>query len=1354
MSYSFSILTIPVERIPRRGAIDYSKPTIVWSANNDNLVLVNAVLELTDKGGLVLKDSDKDSTVWSAGTSGEPVTGINLTDTGNLVLFNKNDGIVWQSFDHPTDTLLGGQKLMVGMKLVSRVSEKNWTGQSRFSITLMTNGLYVTAGSKSEVLYYSWPSELSDDGYVTMLNGNLTLFSSGSALGKEVKVINTIPVAVSSNYICLDIDGHLRAYGYDDSGWSLMMGDLLPLETCQYPTVCGPYGICSNGQCTCPPSSDGVIYFNPVSHEHPELGCSPNVPLTCEDSQNQTFLEVKGVTYFSFRIDIVNVDVNRCKDACMENCSCKAAFFRQPHGQSLGVCFLTSEMFSMMNMDNGRPLLHDYAVFLKVHNRTDNAGSADKIPTPKRKKTFLQKAKGASIGVSIAFVFVTSATLLLLLSKIRLTDETEEDHVEEMPGMPTRFTYSDLITDNFSQKLGEGGSGVVFKGIQHDGTKVAVKRLDGSRHMKKSFLNEVGAIGSIHHINMTDFRNRPSMSTVIKVLDGVIEVKDELVYDFTHPTLTRLIPAQSPIANVPSMWRSNRLEDHTLFFGESILRAILYREAGYVKYACGFYCEANCKVPRFSFSVLLIADHAIVTPPVSDGSFNPTVIWSSNGDNLVSANAILELTDEGNLVFKDSDKDSTVWSAGTSGKNVAGINLTDTGNLVLFDKDDQIVWQSFNHPTDTLLSGQKMMVGNELVTIVSEANRLEQTVFSLALTTHGLYATVGRKTPLSYFSFHHELSHDSYLTISDGSVVLQPKDTTAGADAKLVVSSTGFMVTARYFRMHADGHLRAYGYDALGGSRKMGDVLPLGTCQYPTVCGPYGICSNGQCSCPPPRDGINYFSPVSFRQPELGCSLNVPLNCGDSKNQNFLEIEDVTYFHFRADIVGVDAKGCRDACSRNCSCKAAFFKHSLDKSHGACFLPSELFSLINVDGGSGGVHNYTMFLKVQNHVDAVGITKGMKTFLQLTRRAGPGVIIAFMLLSSAVLLQVWRKMCLDKEAEKEDDYMEDVPGMPARFTYSDLQSITNDFSQKLGEGGFGAVFRGTLRDGTKVAVKRLDNSRHMKKSFLNEVGTIGSIHHINLVKLLGFCAEKSHRLLVYEYMSNGSLDKWIFGNSSGSDLDWQKRMDIILDIAKGLHYLHEECKQKIVHLDIKPQNILLDDNLRGKVCDFGLSKLVDRENDQVMTTAVRGTPGYLAPEWLNGMITEKADVYSFGVVILEIILGKKVFDTQQGPEDADLLKLFEGKAKGGRLTDLLRPYGSNLSIDDSVVSDNLRAMRIASWCLQTDFRNRPSMSTVIKVLDGVMEVTDNLVYDFARPVFTQATVPVTVLSPSMLSGPR
>uniref|UniRef100_A0A0D9W6X0 Protein kinase domain-containing protein n=1 Tax=Leersia perrieri TaxID=77586 RepID=A0A0D9W6X0_9ORYZ len=214
--------------------------------------------------------------------------------------------------------------------------------------------------------------------------------------------------------------------------------------------------------------------------------------------------------------------------------------------------------------------------------------------------------------------------------------------------------------------------------------------------------------------------------------------------------------------------------------------------------------------------------------------------------------------------------------------------------------------------------------------------------------------------------------------------------------------------------------------------------------------------------------------------------------------------------------------------------------------------------------------------------------------------------------------------------------------MEQAFGYKDLQYATKNFSERLGGGSFGSVFKGVLTDSTVVAVKRLDGARQGEKEFRAEVRSIGIIKHINLVRLIGFRCEGNKRLLVYEYMPNGSLDAHLFG-SKVTSLGWSTRYKIALGVARGLAYMHNNCQDCIIHCDIKPQNILLDASFVPKIADFGLSKFVGRDFSQVLTT-VRGTIGYLAHEWIGGMTTSsKVDVYSYGTVLFEIIFGRKNF---------------------------------------------------------------------------------------------------------------
>ncbi|KAL3717281.1 hypothetical protein ACJRO7_008801 [Eucalyptus globulus] len=571
-------------------------------------------------------------------------------------------------------------------------------------------------------------------------------------------------------------------------------------------------------------------------------------------------------------------------------------------------------------------------------------------------------------------------------------------------------------------------------------------------------------------------------------------------------------------------------------------------------------------------------------------------------------------------------------------------------------------------------------------------------------------------------------------------------------------------------KLCSDGHLRLYGF--LESSwLEVYDLFKQelsGDCDYPTVCGRYGICSDGQCSCPASSGETRYFHQVDNTKPNLGCFENVPLSCGASKNESLLELENVRYFGLEyfsliEDLKYTNASSCKEAYTKNCSCKAAIFWYGSDLTSGNCYLPTQVFSLINITHNRF-FYDYTTYesiayLKVQNVANDAPFTpvdNHMSNRLPVILGSSLGALFAMMILIVAIVLFVQKR----DDNQAEEAYLDHVPGMPTRFVYDDLKTITEEFGKKLGEGGFGSVFEGTLRDGTKVAVKRLYGFGQVKKSFLAEVETIGSIHHMNLVRLVGFCAKKTHRLLIYEYMSNGSLDRWIFHKSNECVLNWQQRKKIILDIAKGLNYLHEDCRQKIVHLDIKPQNILLDGNFNAKVADFGLSKLIDKDQSQIVTT-MRGTPGYLAPEWLSAAITEKVDVYSFGVVILEILYGRKIFDHSLDQEDMYILSLFKRKAEEERLLDIVDKSSDDMQLNGL---NAVNMMRIVAWCLQGDYIKRPPMSMVIKALEGIVKVQEGLDYDFSaqpsssgaarfNPMDVEFTIIATLL-PSILSGPR
>ncbi|KAF3456453.1 hypothetical protein FNV43_RR01103 [Rhamnella rubrinervis] len=286
------------------------------------------------------------------------------------------------------------------------------------------------------------------------------------------------------------------------------------------------------------------------------------------------------------------------------------------------------------------------------------------------------------------------------------------------------------------------------------------------------------------------------------------------------------------------------------------------------------------------------------------------------------------------------------------------------------------------------------------------------------------------------------------------------------------------------------------------------------------------------------------------------------------------------------------------------------------------------------------------------------------------------------------------------------------------FTLRDLELATNRFSKEniIGEGGYGVVYRGYLINGTPVAVKKLlNNLGQAEKEFRVEVEAIGHVRHKNLVRLLGYCIEGTHRLLVYEYVNNGNLEQWLHGAMRQHGyLTWEARMKVLLGTAKALAYLHEAIEPKVVHRDIKSSNILLDDDFNAKISDFGLAKLLGAGKSHI-TTRVMGTFGYVAPEYANsGLLNEKSDVYSFGVVLLEAITGRDPVDYGRPAYEVNLvdwLKMMVGSRRSEEVVDPnieMRPSTSNLK----------RALLTALRCVDPEADRRPKMGQVVRMLES------------------------------------
>ncbi|KAK7377225.1 hypothetical protein VNO80_02647 [Phaseolus coccineus] len=683
------------------------------------------------------------------------------------------------------------------------------------------------------------------------------------------------------------------------------------------------------------------------------------------------------------------------------------------------------------------------------------------------------------------------------------------------------------------------------------------------------------------------------------------------------------------------------------------------------------------------------------------------VVWVANRGLPVSNSDKFVFDEKGNLYLLKGA--AVVWSAGTENKGVSSMELKDTGNLVLLGNDSSVIWQSFSHPTDTLLPMQDFIEGMKLFSEPGPNNL----TYVFQIESGNAILSTGLQTPQPYWS----MKEDSRKKIiyKNGDVVTSA---TLNASSWSFYDQTKSLLWQFDFAEESDSNgtwILVLGSDGLitfsnlqsGGAIVASPRrIPQDSCSTPEPCDPYYICSGEKkCTCP------------SVLSSSPNCKPGFVSPCSSKDTIELLKADDRLHY-FALGFVPPSSKtdliGCKSSCSANCSCLAMFF----NSSSGNCFLLDWIGSFEKSVEDSGIVS----YIKVVSR-DGDTRDSGSSTMQAIV----VVIIVIVTLFVISVMLFVAHRCFREKEDlpespqenSEDDNFLEGLTGMPIRYSYNDLKTATSNFSVKLGEGGFGSVYRGAVPDGTQLAVKKLEGIGQGKKEFRVEVSIIGSIHHHHLVRLKGFCAEGSHRLLAYEYMANGSLEKWIFNkNREEFVLDWDTRYNIALGTAKGLAYLHEDCDSKIIHCDIKPENVLLDDNFLVKVSDFGLAKLMTREQSHAFTT-LRGTRGYLAPEWItNCAISEKSDVYSYGMVLLEIIGGRKNYDPQETSEKTNFPYFAFKMMEEGKVREILDSKLETNENDERVQT----AVKVALWCIQEDMSLRPTMTKVVQMLEGLCTV--------------------------------
>ncbi|XP_042475044.1 G-type lectin S-receptor-like serine/threonine-protein kinase At4g03230 [Macadamia integrifolia] len=643
--------------------------------------------------------------------------------------------------------------------------------------------------------------------------------------------------------------------------------------------------------------------------------------------------------------------------------------------------------------------------------------------------------------------------------------------------------------------------------------------------------------------------------------------------------------------------------------------------------------------------------------------------------------------------------------------------LTDSGNLILntYDGDDMPVWESFREYSNTFLPG----MGNISKAIQSWRNEYDPSPgsFTFQFDKSRYIIKNGSNT---YWK-----SQSSIIDFAN------PHEIPSGVEAVLSDRIGHPDYNNTRIVMHPSGQIRVY---------NLSDLIwyvPSDNCSIYNACGPYGICNNSstnlQCKC---LKGFKPKSPADWDSGEFsaGC-INInkfSLDCKYDDNK-FLSLILIKVENPDSTIAGVKGMdGCKRECLDHC-CHAFSLQNS---NHCLLWISDELQDLQETLSKVG----HEIYVRVASSNFTMGTVAGsnftmgphklnnnnLSTALIVVITIA-AVVIVFSSIYCWRIIMRWRKMTkrkaymesnqetsafpYDGDAQHANDKSMDVPF----FDFESIVAATQDFSNlnKLGQGGFGPVYKGKLMGGQEIAVKRLSkNSGQGLDEFKNEVLLIAKLQHRNLVKLLGYSIKGDEKILLYEYMPNRSLDSFIFDQSRCSLLNWEKRFNIIMGIARGLLYLHQDSRLRIIHRDLKTSNILLDEEMNPKISDFGLARIFGGNQNEENTNRVVGTYGYMSPEYaLNGIFSVKSDVFSFGVMLLEIISGKK----NMGFPSEHSLNLL-GYAWELWKKDKVLAFMDKSVSESYIACEVSKCVNVGLLCVQEEANDRPTMSNVIFML--------------------------------------
>ncbi|KAL8241138.1 hypothetical protein R6Q59_014493 [Mikania micrantha] len=700
---------------------------------------------------------------------------------------------------------------------------------------------------------------------------------------------------------------------------------------------------------------------------------------------------------------------------------------------------------------------------------------------------------------------------------------------------------------------------------------------------------------------------------------------------------------------------------------------------------------------------------------------NGTVVWVANTEAPL-ANRTGELrVNQGGLQLLSSNN-TVIWSTNSSGSVSLVAQLLDSGNLVLLDQG-RTIWQSFDHPGNTLLSG--MSIG---VNLITGENRQLSSWKSENDPSAGRYVLrVAENGYPQLFMMRDSISR--YRFGPWNGVMFNGMPDLGGNPVQF-----GFNETMRFYeyalgnnsvfsrmKLNPDGTIQQLDWIDRTRSWRVFSAATNDNCAQYSLCGPFGVCNidaTPACSC---LDGFEPRQPDQWNQSDWssGCQRIQPLACGNG--DSFRNISGVKFPDTNQSVYypSMSLSECERACRTNCSCMA--YANSDVRNRGTgCLLWFGGLVDMRLDDETN-----TLYIRMP----ASQLTTQERGSNNKNQTIAIVVSISVGLIIVCVILAVY----LARRKKKRSETTTTPGSVPnndlnntnentkddtelSSYSISTIAKATNNFSvnNKLGEGGFGPVYKGVLENGQEIAVKRLsETSTQGLDEFKNEVKFITKLQHRNLVKLFGYCIQGNERMLIYEYMANKSLDSYIFDASRSSMLDWPRLFHIIHGIARGLVYLHHDSRLRIIHRDLKASNILLDKDMNPRISDFGLARRFNGYESEANTNRVVGTYGYIPPEYaVHGLFSVKSDVYSFGVLVLEIVSGKKNRGFSQEEHNHTLIGHAWRLHNEGRSLELM---SSSLRAS-CVESQVIRSIHIGLLCVQHHAEDRPTMSSVVLML--------------------------------------